>query len=380
MHRQQGICSQNLKVRKVHNLCNILNKKLTYGILFELILSMFIRLILFLLLSHSLVACISLSTVNIQVLEPAPFAVTPDISSPALLNRNIFEVPAEITLNDSADGIFELNFYNQATTELIYSLAGILNESPATEFIDEYKILEMPGNDPTLVPLPLEPEYAGFICDSLDADALFSLEFLNFNYSDSVTLMPPAPGTYGYSYFIGEISIAILAVWRIYKSHPAGLTDEYFWYDTLKWQESVYNIEDFDHYLPSPEEAIHEASYYTALEFARRVSPFWLGEERYYFTRGNYRLRLAAGFMEKSQTANAELIYEELLNHRNKNTAAAAAFNMGFISELRGDYRKALNFARRSYQLKRRSVTGEYIEILEERLEKSNELDRQLGR
>ncbi len=325
-------------------------------------------------------SCVSVSNIAIKVLEPASDPVTPEISSIAVLNRTVLDETDETEKLDSVFSNQKNKLYNQTTTEIIFSLADILNESPGIDFMSENELLEISSADLTLIPELLSPEYVINTCDSLNVNALLSLDTYNIEYSDTIKVVGERARASTDSYYLGKVNVNITTLWRIYEHLEGNLVDEHLWFDTLNWQHASYFANEIPNNLPSIEEVLMEAAYYTAITYARRISPYWIVQERVYFSRGNRNLRIASNYMSKYMFVEAEMFYDNLLGSRNKNIVAAAKLNLSLISEIRGDYRQALNLARRSYQLRRHPASDDYIKIIEERIKKSNQLDQQLGR
>ncbi|MFO7923841.1 MAG: DUF6340 family protein [Bacteroidales bacterium] len=323
------------------------------------------------------VSCISLSSVDIQVLEPASEPLPTEIESVVIINRVIINGTDQKEIK--LPGLVTGEFYNQVTTEVIFSLADILNESPGIDFIENDNLLEIPGSFPAVVPEIFEYEFVDHICDSLGKDGIISLDVFFAEFTDSINLITGSAETGWTDYFRGDIKMNIVSLWRTYGKTREDLVDEYVLLDTLHWIYSAYTRSELVENLPSATEALMEAAYYAALDYARRVAPYWKEETRYYFSKGNRHFRLAAYYIENGQLERAESILDSLLESYNKNVAAAAAYNLAYINELKGNYRQALNHAMESYQLNRHPVTSDYIDILEGRLKKSRELDRQLG-
>jgi hypothetical protein len=322
-----------------------------------------------------LASCVSVSTVYIQVLEPASDPVTPGISSAALLNRAVA---------DEADGAFlpeERELYNRATTETLFSLAGVLNESPALNYLDEGVMLEMtrPEEKPGVFPGLLENEFVMFVCDSLQVDALISLEGYMIEPRDTIVVRRGVRETGWVNYLRGGVNVPFSALWRIYEGNRGNPVDEHIVEDTLNFEYAAFTLREIRENLPSLDEAVMESSYLAALNYARRIAPYWIEEERWYFSRGNTRMRRAAGHIENDRLDEAGMLLEGLLASRNKNIVAAAYHNLAFIHEMQGEYMEALKYARNSFRKRRHPVTEAYVEVLEGRLEKARTLDRQLG-
>lgn len=325
------------------------------------------------------VSCVSLSTIEIQVLEPASDPLVPYIRNTILLNRTIIN---EAEQENSANSFFphnDVELFNKASTEIIFSLADILNESPGMEFTDERRLLEVSKDEIVKNPEHLESEFVLFICDSLDADGILSLEYLKMELPDRIELTQRNNQIYNVNYYQGKIALGISALWLAYQC-DGRVKDKYLWIDTLVWRHASFIANEIPDYLPGPEDATMEAAYYTALTYARRISPYWTVKGRNYFSRGNRKLRLASNYINNDQFDKAEILYKSLQENRNINVAAAASFNLAFINEIKGDYRQSLKWIRISYKYRRHPATIDYLDILEERFKKSRELDRQLGK
>ncbi len=325
-------------------------------------------------------SCVSMSTLKIQVLEPASVPVTPALERAVLLNRMILDHEKNYEIPDTlSPGSVIIESFNRTTTEILFSLADILNESPGIDYVDDSKLLEIKTDDVNFMPDLLEPNLVMLICDSLEADGIISLESYYVEYIDAITEKQGVTESVWQNYYKGNTELQIYALWRTYIKTDGGLVDEYLIRDTMEWVHAAYTISEVRDNLPSTDEILLEGAYFTALTYARRISPHWLENERYYYSRGNYNLRVASHFIVNDQLDNAEMIYMELLEGRNNTIVAAACFNLALIYELRGDYRQALVWARKSYHAKRNRITLDYIAILEERHTKSGELDKQLG-
>jgi hypothetical protein len=326
------------------------------------------------------VSCVAISTFEIQVLEPATDPVTPDIENVVIINRTIIDDQGSGESDDSISGQTGIQIINRSTTELVYALADILNESPGIGFIDTANILESPGLPGTAIPFEFDSGFVGNLCDSMNANAVISIDIFNVEIPDTIMLTSESDGSHPAQYFVGRIDVPVSALWRVYRMPEGILTDEYAWFDTMSWEHAAFNTIEIADNLPSRETIRMEAAYFSALSFARKIAPYWVTEKRNFFFRGNIALRNAAYHLTLGEFDDARQKYEELLDHRNKNIAAVAAFNLALVYEITGEYRLAHNWAVRSYQYRDHPVTARYIETLEERLGKINDLDRQLGR
>ncbi|TVR68525.1 MAG: tetratricopeptide repeat protein [Marinilabiliales bacterium] len=328
-------------------------------------------------------SCVSVSKIEIQVLEPASDPLPPEINRVLLLNRTIADtvlpplqtVRPEPVISDQ----FLSDLLNQTTTELIFALADILNESPGTEYMDSTMILETGMSERYQIPLPLDPLFVSELCGPLAADALISLEYLRVVYSDSISEERWNSMGGWNRYYWALIDVDITAGWRIYEGGGGGVIDEYVFTDTLVLDFTDWDINEVLYKMPDIAEVFMETAYLTALDFARRISPHWMTGDRMVYFRGNRNMRKAYRHFISNELEIAEAIYLEQLDRMNRNLVAAAMHNLALVNEMRGDSRQALVWARRSYQVARKQLTAEYVVILEERAEIAEQLDRQLG-
>ncbi len=343
---------------------------------------MFIRLVI-LLAAVSVFSCVSVSKIEIHVLEPASDPLPPEINRVILLNRTIADtvlppvqtVRPEPVISDK----FRTDLLNKTTTELMFALAGILNESPGMDYIDSTMILEMVRPERDHLPLPLDPLFVNELCDTLAADALISLEYLRVVYSDSIREERWNSMGGWDRYYWALINVDITSGWRIYEGTGGRLIYEYANIDTLILDITDWDINQLLYKMPHIDEVFMETAYLTALDFARRISPHWMSGDRIIYFRGNRNMRKAYRHFISNELDIAEAIYLEQLDRLNRNMVAAAMHNLALVNEMRGDSRQALVWARRSYQVVRKHLTSEYVEILEERAEIAEQLDRQLG-
>jgi hypothetical protein len=268
----------------------------------------------------------------------------------------------------------------EVTLEILQSLYFILNESPGMDFLESDPVmLELKDHSRKEAPEPIHPDTIVYLCRNRDAFGILSLESFRMQYQDTITLQHGTRETSWYDHYYGEVDVIITAMWRAYAADGYPV-DEFNFTDTLSWNYAAYTRQLLVHYLPSPGEAFLEAAYVTALNYARTIAPYWMAEERSYFSRGNIHMRRASGHIRNNELDQAETILLRLLSSRNTNIIAAAYMNLALVYELKGNYREALVAARNSYQYRVHPLFSDYIEILEERLEKSYELDRQMGR
>ena len=316
----------------------------------------------------SLGSCLTVNRIDIEMLEPGEVSIPAGLEELVLLNRNIY-LPDSIAQNNSEKEKLEL--LNIASTEGIFSLADILNESPRFGFVDTTMILETVHADSLHKRPPLEPGFVYHLVDSLEADAVVSFEY--FNLEDS-TRTRARSGRY-------EVvkTLYIEALWRFYEGDGAGIINEHTFEDTLRWGSSSSNRRAAREALPSREEAWKEAAYFSNLNYARRIAPHWeLAERVYYSSMVSTKISEAAMHIEQHEWEKAAELLMPLTDYWYNPVAAAAAFNMAFISEMKGNFEVGIKWLEKSMELHDRPGKEEYMELLEERKKERKKIDEQI--
>jgi hypothetical protein len=324
-------------------------------------------------------SCLSVMNYNIQVLEPAESTILPVRNNVLVINRAIIDDKDVVMPQNYFSANITQNLYNLTTTEILFSLAENLNESPGIDSIDESRLLEMPGTVPGVIPDVLPPVLVNYFSDSLDVNTIISLESFNAEYFDTIKILKGRPNSSELLYQI-ESRIYTDSFWRLYKGESGELIDGYRLSDTLTWKYETTDAGKINRiFLPTIDIMMHQAGKKISKTCAGRISPVWVEQERKFFAGGNYKLSVAAHYINNNQLDEAEKIYTQLLSGSNATMVAAASYNIAFIHELRGNFEQAHVWARRAYLHHKKPLFAEYIEILEDRITKSNLLDRQLG-
>ncbi|MDR1405918.1 MAG: DUF6340 family protein [Prevotellaceae bacterium] len=148
--------------------------------------------------------------------------------------------------------------------------------------------------------------------------------------------------------------------------------------DTLLWDRNTLDAEQALDELPSTADAAAFAAAEAGKLYARRLAPFWLTVQRFFFVPSNRDMQTAAVHAENSEWLEAMNIWEQYAGHNNRKTAAQSAFNMALACEVNGDYELSLEwlqYAEKLYPIK--EIAG-YRAVLRRRLNESDNLEKQL--
>jgi hypothetical protein len=180
------------------------------------------------------------------------------------------------------------------------------------------------------------------------------------------------------NYFTVGIYASYTATFEVYDAVTREYSHKETLSDTLVWDKNTSDIEQTLSELPSLEEATQLAAVEIGKSYARRLSPFWITVQRFFFIPSNKDLQQAADYAENADWSEAMKIWEQYAGNSNRKTAAQSAFNMALACEINGNYELAmewLQYAEKLYTIK--EVNG-YRAILQRRINESSTLEKQL--
>jgi hypothetical protein len=182
---------------------------------------------------------------------------------------------------------------------------------------------------------------------------------------------------YGDYFNVGSYA-AYTVVFELYDTITRTYSHKETLSDTLLWEKNTLNAEEALAELPSATEAARFAAAEAGKLYARRLTPYWLTVQRFFFVPSGKDLQQAATYAENSEWSEAMRIWEQYAGHNNRKTAAQSAFNMALACEVNGDYELSLEwlqYAEKLYPVKEIAV---YRTIIQRRLNESANLEKQL--
>ena len=183
--------------------------------------------------------------------------------------------------------------------------------------------------------------------------------------------------SYGDYFYVGSYAV-YTAAFAVYDTITHTYSHTETLSDTLIWDKNTLNTEQALAELPTTAEAAQFAAAEAGKLYARRLAPYWLTVQRFFFVPSYKDLQQAATHAENAEWNEAMKIWEQYAGHNNRKTAAQSAFNMALACEVNGDYELALEwlqYAEKLYPVK--EIAG-YRTILHRRLNESANLEKQL--
>ncbi|MDR3350191.1 MAG: DUF6340 family protein [Prevotellaceae bacterium] len=185
-------------------------------------------------------------------------------------------------------------------------------------------------------------------------------------------------GDNGDGYFNAGSYAAYTATFEVYDTITRSYTHRETLSDTLLWEKNTLNAAQSLTELPSTAEAAQLAAAEAGKLYARRLAPYWLTVQRFFFVPSHRDLQRAAALAENSEWNEAMKIWEQYAGHNNRKTAAQAAFNMALGCEVNGDYELSLEWLQYAEKLYPVKEIAPYRSILQRRLNESARLEKQL--
>ena len=297
-------------------------------------------------------------------------------------------VPAEIEFPGDYNKIVFINLENDLNNdnEIDSMLSNIITEEMGLGFfhsiqssmgVDSSKFLFIRGfpnkyrlyyND-TISWLYLEK-----LAGNSNADIFILLDSLSLTMS---TQEAADYYTYPTEYYKSR-EIAVNANWSVFDLLTKRRLDYYNYKDTLFWEAIGYSKVELDEKLITVERAIRETAYFTAVDYSQRIFPGWQREVRSYFISGNKDFVRAAELAKQGKWDQASEIWKPYVDHLDKELASRAAYNLALANELKGRFIKAIGWAERSNEIKKKSRTTYYINKLKKRQEQLEKIQDQV--
>lgn len=166
--------------------------------------------------------------------------------------------------------------------------------------------------------------------------------------------------------------------WTIYKPADHQIVDRNAFNDEMRWSEQGDSPERVLAKLPSKRRAINESGFFSGREYARRISPTWVVEQRSYFRKANDDFKMAAGYVKRDRWNDAIPIWQRYAVNSDEKVAGRACYNMALASEVEGNLPLALEWANRAWKQHGLKKARHYILLLEQRMAQQRRLDEQM--
>lgn len=162
---------------------------------------------------------------------------------------------------------------------------------------------------------------------------------------------------------------------RLYDPVERKLLDQYVYTDTLSFdlnaEENSYGTYNHDDLIRN---YLLESGYWAGLEYGERVFPYWQPVNRFYYIGEYDEFKKAEIYMNKGKYEMAAQEWLKMISFPDKITASNAAYNLAVAFELLDKLDVAINWAEKSYEIRKNKASKTYIELLKKRKTDLNEL------
>ena len=309
--------------------------------------------------------CQPLTSIQIETLVPS------QIDFPGNYNLIVF---ANLDNDINNDNDIDTILYNMITNEMNLGFLDAIKMSAGVDSSVFLFVKGYPDKDRIYYNDTISWDYLDRLANSSRADIFILLDSLKLSMeSDIYTNFYSEPTEY---YKFRELSVQIN--WSVFDLFERKRLDSFSYKDTLFWEAYGYSKSQVESNLNSLEQSIRETAYFAAYDYGKRILPGWKTEVRYYFNTGNIDFQKAADHVYNNNWDDAAAIWEKYVDHIDKEIASRACFNLAVVNEIKGKFIVAIGWAERSNEIKPKTRTRYYIEILKERQQDLEKLEKQL--
>lgn len=292
----------------------------------------------------------NMSSISVEILKPALFALPEDIDTIAVFNRDLYQSDTilykyingdtnEVTIDSSIHYSDLSNICSDALAQLLESEGYFVKVFNFRDSMDYLFPKDSFINYPELH-------------QRLGADGFVFLDYFKFTDHYSVSES-------GFTFFMSTIKDLFPEFQSSTKVER--IKAELLWGLTFRNDTSIYVCKhpDILYYGNSvyPElfgnntnhlRMLENTAQYLGKSFATKIIPSWETVDRTYYRSHNDNMLIAEKYFLENEWLKAAEIYNKATNNKNRNIAAKAKFNMALICEMEGKLDAAIDWVTRS--------------------------------
>lgn len=331
-----------------------------------------LRLVFLIYITSSLSGCLTVGTVEIEIIQPAKITIPSNINSVLIVNNSI-SYPSSSFKNKIQKGLYKLD--STSTQLLVRHVNEILNESPRFDTIKLIGDLYYRKSKDLLQPITWDG--VNSLCSKYNVNALLSLEAFGIN--DTIIK---------YSYYDGfayysnsNLALVVNSMWRIYLNDEHRVLEKRVHRDTIYIDKISSKSEYFDVITQKRvvDYLANRIATGISTKVADRMAPYWQPIQRSFFIYSNQQMQQAAKFAYADNWREAAYIWKLLTTNENKKISAAACHNMALVCEVEGKLAIAVEWLEQSLEINDTFISRNYLDQIHLRIKKSAELDKQFG-
>ena len=314
-------------------------------------------------------SCRSTHPMTIEILVPAENIMPAGNNRVTVVNRSLWP--------DSLDkALVAADLANDAARECIIGLIHVIESSG---FADTLLIRDIAERDSSSIQFPINWWILDTLAGGEKGDVVIGLEYFAVTTDETGDMVAEDifPGISADLYFSLDLSLAVHSFWRIYHIPTRSIHEEYWARDTVTLNSTGVNLHDAVANLPDLSEILLETAYFNGYDYGRRLVPFWVQVNRFYYKSGSKGIREGHKLAMQNRWLEAARVWKQETSHHNERKAARAMYNMAVVSEVQDQLEIALDWALKSYYLEADPATKKYIDLLSERITERKRLEEQ---
>lgn len=330
-----------------------------------------------------LTACSSINYLSIDTFNPAEVTFPPSAQKVLIVNHAVPQ-PTDWGYSHTLSGKIQTKQGAKADSALVDFCQSMGEAMVAEEFFQDVLLYHEPTrtDQHPEQDLKMPVQQVDSLCEEAGADLLLSLDRLLFESNREETDLG--------IFLAGKITVRMAGVIRAYLPGRAAPLATIQMVDSVIWEQSAEIPQLLNELLPSPEEALRTAARYLGAKAKVNFVPHWQRETRWYFTSSGALWKEASAYAANARWEKAEERWNRLYqSSKGWKSRAQAASNLALCEEMKGDLRKAHEWATRSYELFKEKAGEEdqqcqllelYVKALAERIRSDQKLDVQIGK
>ena len=321
---------------------------------------------------------------TLDVLRPAQVEFSPDVEKILIVNNSTIQ-PANFGHTTRSLGGQLQTLEIETDSAALFTLSVLAEEIENTDFFNSVDLLlnSINNNSDFTSITPLQKTSLRELYKIYDVDAILSL--------DHMVVKDEIREYYNseWNEYLALLAVRYETLWSIHHPQKIGVTAVHF-KDSLFWESESYNRAQMQGGLPDRQDAIIDGALFVGQNSAKRFIPHWEKSDRYFYDSANKLMKQGMDSVYVKNWEAALSLWNQVFNSTNNiKLKAQAANNIAIVSEITGDYDKALEFAKISFDLSSTKVLTDdtslarlssYIVELFRRKREIEILNKQLGR
>lgn len=324
------------------------------------------------------------SYTSIQIMQPAQITIPNHIKKIGLVNRSVTNKESQNQIVNVIEGILTGESIGADRIGSEESLMGVKEALLQTDrFNVTIPAVNLNGVANPMLNGPMDYSVIEEICKNHDLDALVVLEY--FDSDSRIAVVPRVREVLQngnkiiVNDFVANADLRVRTTWRVYDDSTRSIIDQHTFEDITSFNNVGPDPQIAQAGLPNKRFAINQSGFHAGKEYGCRISPFWINVQRRFYKNGSHELELANTRATKGRWADAITVWKNIANSSDKKIAGRANYNLAVAAEREGNLEVALEYAKIARDTYKEKWSGDYIRILNQRMQNRQKLKEQFG-